>query len=186
MPRPKLHSDEAILDAARAVLKRQGPSDFTLNDVAIEVGISRAALIQRFKNKDNLLRSTLARSVDQTREHLDRIPVDCSIEGLRAFLAELCRVMGSGSGFETHLLIAWQEARDAELNRLSQKRYTLVKEALAKRIPPDFPLTPEEGASLLQCILGGSAMQWLVFTDGRLDEYMKKFVNLALDTIIRQ
>lgn len=52
MARPKLRSDDEVLDAANTVLKRLGPIDFTLNDVALEVGLSRAALIQRFTNKE--------------------------------------------------------------------------------------------------------------------------------------
>ncbi len=47
MPRPKLKSDDEVLEAATAVLKRCGPINFTLSEVANEVGLSRAALIQR-------------------------------------------------------------------------------------------------------------------------------------------
>ena len=54
MPRPKLHSDEFILDTALGILLQKGPSAFTLSDVAEAVGISRAALIQRFKDKATL------------------------------------------------------------------------------------------------------------------------------------
>jgi len=55
MPRPKLKSDDEVLEAATAVLKRCGPINFTLSEVANEVGLSRAALIQRFTNRDTLL-----------------------------------------------------------------------------------------------------------------------------------
>ena len=54
MPRPKLHSDEFILDTALGILLQKGPSAFTLSDVVEAVGISRAALIQRFKDKATL------------------------------------------------------------------------------------------------------------------------------------
>ncbi len=47
MPRPKLKSDDEVLEAATVVLKRCGPIEFTLSGVAKEVGLSRAALIQR-------------------------------------------------------------------------------------------------------------------------------------------
>ncbi|HEE2312773.1 TPA: TetR family transcriptional regulator, partial [Klebsiella pneumoniae] len=50
MPRPKLKSDDEVLEAATVVLKRCGPIEFTLSGVAKEVGLSRAALIQRFTN----------------------------------------------------------------------------------------------------------------------------------------
>jgi len=38
MPRPKLKSDDEVLEAATAVLKRCGPIDFTLSGVAKEAG----------------------------------------------------------------------------------------------------------------------------------------------------
>lgn len=40
MPRPKLKSDDEVLEAATAVLKRCGPINFTLSEVANEVGLS--------------------------------------------------------------------------------------------------------------------------------------------------
>ncbi len=51
MPRPKLVSDDQVLDATHAVMLRLGPERFTLSDVAEAVGLSRAALIQRFTDK---------------------------------------------------------------------------------------------------------------------------------------
>lgn len=71
MPRPKLKSDDEVLEAATAVLKRCGPINFTLSEVANEVGLSRAALIQRFTNRDTLLVRMMERSVGQVRVHLD-------------------------------------------------------------------------------------------------------------------
>lgn len=56
MPRPKLVSDDDVLEATRRVMLREGPDRFTLADVAKEVGLSRAALIQRFDNKAGLAR----------------------------------------------------------------------------------------------------------------------------------
>lgn len=180
MPRPKLHSDEAILDGAKSVLKRRGPSDFTLQEVAQEVGISRAALIQRFTNRENLLRCVMERGIALTRQHLDAIPVDCSLSGLQGFLDELCGVLGDGNGFETNLLIAWHEARDPELQRLSHTRNLIIQEAIAKRIPSSCLIPADEAANLLHTVISGSAMQWMVSGDGRLDQYTQKRVRLAV------
>ncbi|UBM04008.1 TetR family transcriptional regulator [Escherichia coli] len=64
MPRPKLKSDDEVLEAATVVLKRCGPIEFTLSGVAKEVGLSRAALIQRFTNRDTLLVRMMERVED--------------------------------------------------------------------------------------------------------------------------
>ncbi len=42
MPRPKLKSDDEVLEAATVVLKRCGPIEFTLSGVAKEVGLPRS------------------------------------------------------------------------------------------------------------------------------------------------
>ena len=54
-----------VLEAATVVLKRCGPIEFTLSGVAKEVGLSRAALIQRFTNRDTLLVRMMERGVEQ-------------------------------------------------------------------------------------------------------------------------
>ncbi len=74
MPRPKLKSDDEVLEAATVVLKRCGPIEFTLSGVAKEVGLSRAALIQRFTNRDTLLVRMMERGVEQVRHYLNAIP----------------------------------------------------------------------------------------------------------------
>lgn len=172
MPRPRLHSDEVILDATRAVLKRRGPSAFTLNDVAIEVGISRAALIQRFQNRDTLLQYALERAVDVTRQFLEEQPVEVGPQALWRFLQKLCEVFGPGDSYEVHVLIAWYEARDPALRALAQERNSLVEAAICARLPQDLRPAPPMVASLLQAIIGGATMQWITHREDRLDAYI--------------
>lgn len=82
MPRPKLKSDDEVLEAATVVLKRCGPIEFTLSGVAKEVGLSRAALIQRFTNRDTLLVRMMERGVEQVRHYLNAIPIGAGPQGL--------------------------------------------------------------------------------------------------------
>lgn len=81
MPRPKLKSDDEVLEAATAVLKRCGPIDFTLSGVAKEAGLSRATLIQRFTNRDTLLVRMMERGVAQVRRYLDAMPLGAGPQG---------------------------------------------------------------------------------------------------------
>ncbi|MDU9462744.1 TetR/AcrR family transcriptional regulator, partial [Escherichia coli] len=55
MPRPKLKSDDEVLEAAPAVLKRCGPIEFTLSGVAKAVGLSRPAFPTPFTTPDTQL-----------------------------------------------------------------------------------------------------------------------------------
>lgn len=106
MPRPKLKSDDEVLGAASAVLKRCGPMSFTLNEVAKEVGLSRAALIQRFTNRDTLLVRMMERSVAQVQIHLDAMPAAPGPDGLWEFLQVLVRSMNTRYDFSVNFLHA--------------------------------------------------------------------------------
>lgn len=67
MARPRTVDDEAILDATRAVLTQHGPSGLTLAAVGRQVGLSAAALVQRFGSKRGLLLASAARSPEMVR-----------------------------------------------------------------------------------------------------------------------
>ena len=103
MPRPKLKSDDEVLEAATVVLKRCGPIEFTLSGVAKEVGLSRAALIQRFTNRDTLLVRMMERGVEQVRHYLNAIPIGAGPQGLWEFLQVLVRSRAVVEGIRKRL-----------------------------------------------------------------------------------
>jgi AcrR family transcriptional regulator len=62
MARPRLVSDDAILDVTRQVLAEVGPTKLTLAAVGARVGLAPPTLMQRFGNKRGLLLASAARS----------------------------------------------------------------------------------------------------------------------------
>src|SRR5262245_49678369 len=68
MPRPRTASNESILDAAFRVITRLGPANLTLADVAGEVGLSPATLVQRFGSKRGLLLALCKLGMDSVEE----------------------------------------------------------------------------------------------------------------------
>ena len=98
MPRPKLHSDEFILDTALGILLQKGPSAFTLSDVAEAVGISRAALIQRFKDKATLHLKVMERNTQEVRDYFAGASPEKGLDPLWAMLKDLIAGMGDGAG----------------------------------------------------------------------------------------
>lgn len=105
MPRPKLHSDEFILDTALGILLQKGPSAFTLSDVAEAVGISRAALIQRFKDKATLHLKVMERNTQEVRDYFAGASPEKGLDPLWAMLKDLIAGMGDGAGTEGYLSI---------------------------------------------------------------------------------
>ena len=159
MPRPKLKSDDEVLEAATVVLKRCGPIEFTLSGVAKEVGLSRAALIQRFTNRDTLLVRMMERGVEQVRHYLNAIPIGAGPQGLWEFLQVLVRSMNTRNDFSVNYLISWYELQG---NRA-------VVEGIRKRLPPGAPAAAE---LLLHSVIAGATMQWAVDPDGELADHV--------------
>ncbi|WBQ05763.1 TetR/AcrR family transcriptional regulator [Kribbella sp. CA-293567] len=62
MARPRLISDDTILDATRQVLAEFGPAKLTLVAVGVRVGLASPTLLQRFGSKRGLLLASAARS----------------------------------------------------------------------------------------------------------------------------
>lgn len=184
MPRPKLQSDDAIIDAAQAALLERGAVDFTLSDVAERVGLSRAAVIQRFGNKDSLLRLIAHREVELTKEYLASFALERSWDGLEAFLRIIIESMGPGQDFAIRAQLAWAEAVDPELRRLAGQRYGMVQAAIADRLP-ETGRPAMEIARHIHGVIAGATMQWLADDHDDLSAYVLERVRLAL-ALLRQ
>jgi AcrR family transcriptional regulator len=63
-PRPKVLTDDEILEATARAIGRAGPARLTLNDVGEEAGLSPATLVQRFGSKHGLLVAFARRSAE--------------------------------------------------------------------------------------------------------------------------
>lgn len=179
MPRPKLHSDEAILSAAQHVLLSKGPATFTLTDVANAVGISRAALIQRFRDKATLHNEVMKKMTQEVRDYFAAQPVEKGLVPLWAMLKELIGGMGEGEDTAGYLLLQWADIHDPALLELARERNRLVAEAIELRLP-DRPHAPSETASLIQAVIQGACMQWLIAREGSVAVFMTNQTRRAL------
>jgi len=170
MPRPKLVSDEQVLDATHAAMLRLGPDRFTLNDVAVAVGLSRAALVQRFTDKRRLHLLTMERATQEVRDYFAAAPRTTGLPALWAMLEDLIGGLGTGDGFNGYLLLASSDLTDSELNRLSRERNELVRGAIRDRLPAGAE--HDDAARLIQSVIQGASMIWLVERPGELAAYV--------------
>lgn len=179
IPRPKLHSDAEILEAARTVLVRQGPTAFTLSDVAQAVGISRAALIQRFKDKTTLHRKVMELMTQEVRDYFAATPVEPGLQPLWAFLKTMVAGMDREVGSAAFLQLFLGDLSAPDLQALAQERNALVRQAIEQRLPPgtaEAPLT----AGLIQSVIQGAYMRWMVGREGHLTDFMTAEVRRVL------
>ena len=75
------------------------------------------------------------------------------------FLETIVRSMDTQDGFSARVAIAALEVRDPQLRTLAGKRYELVQDAIALRLPegPQRALT----ARHIHAIIAGATMQWV-------------------------
>lgn len=148
---------------------RLGPERFTLSDVAEAVGLSRAALIQRFTDKRTLHLKTMQRSTQEVRDYFAAAPPDRGLVPLWAMLRDLISGMGTGEGFAGYLLLARDDISDPALNRLARERNQLVRAAIFERLPATADRA--DSAALIQMVISGACMLWLVEPQGTLAGY---------------
>lgn len=160
MPRPKLISDDQVLDATRRVMLRQGVAGFTLSDVAQEVGLSRAALIQRFANRAGLEARVAAHGLEALRQLVTAEAV--GNKGPHAALGLLETVLDS---FEIPVLLS------------SEAAATLLRDAIAARLDEPSRQRAGDVADTLVALLMGAAAQ------GRGNGHVASRLRLALRLI---
>lgn len=67
-----LQLPDALLDAAEAVVGRQGIASLTLDAVAAEVGMSKGGVLHHFPTKDRLVEAMVVRSAEAWRTQFTR------------------------------------------------------------------------------------------------------------------
>lgn len=181
MPRPKTVSDADVMSAAVGVLGERGMAEFTLADIARKVGLSRAALIQRFGDRDQILLAIARHEVEATRTYLDSLGFEPGPAGLWRFLAEIIGSMGAGEGFSVRVALAALEARDPTLKELAGRRYQMVQEAIAARLPEREDRA--EIACHLHAVIAGATMQWVASPHDNLAAHVLERTAWAYDRL---
>ena len=93
--------EDAILDATTRILATKGFDLMTMDDVALEVGISKPSLYKHFKSKEDLAGAAMVRLLDGAQDFLDARPQnEPPLAQLSALLEWAMRVrLGGGLPF---------------------------------------------------------------------------------------
>jgi AcrR family transcriptional regulator len=122
---------EQILDAATSAFARTGYAATSLEDIAIEAGVTRAILYRHFESKADLYRSVL----DRAKQRLDAATgapefTDASIDALLAAAAD------DPAAFRLLFHHAAKEpAFKEEMDRLRDEAFAMTHRQLARVIP---------------------------------------------------
>lgn len=176
MPRAKSVSDEAVLDAAIAVMFRAGPADFTLCDVAKAAGLAPATLIQRFRTKHGLVTAAVRRESLLFAEALRALPVAKGRDAVVELFLTSTPGPEAENAFPDQLLWLREDYRNPELNVLARERFRLLRDAVIARMPA-LPLPAESAARLVEAQWHGALVQWGLEPEGHLRDYVRARLN---------
>ncbi len=190
MSRPRLVSDQTIIAEAYDLLMERGPRNLTFESLAKRVGLVPAALVRRFKNKQQLLLQVdrhglectnvqVAEAMENKKSLIDAIIAQFTAE--LAFASSLER-FANGQEF---LLMDFREKDLYSNYRVSfehrhQQIIELLQQAQATGELEEINNTPEL-ARHLEMLLHGSGHVWAMTQGGTIESYIRQHVLLALE-----
>lgn len=189
MPRPKTVDDDAVLDAALAVVGRVGPGGLTLSAVGDEVGLSAATLVQRFGSKRDLLLAVAARGADRGGEALresarrHRSPLRALVVGLGTMTAGV----ETPEAFANHLAFLQTDLADPAFHEHALRHARGMRDEIAALLEAAVeageiaPCDVRRLASAVQSAYNGAMITWAVHRRGRLETWVRREVETLLD-----
>jgi AcrR family transcriptional regulator len=189
MSRPRTRSDDDILDATAKVLLRAGPHAFTLADVAKEVGLAPATLLQRFGTKQGLLVAFGRRASSVTPAFVERAEEGGrkGVRPLRASLVELAAKVGRREQLANSLALLLEDVRVPPLREAAKKHAEAMEAAIAEHIEAAQArrelrrrAAPVDVAHVVYAVWNGALVQWALRGRGGIEQWVGRAIDLAL------
>jgi AcrR family transcriptional regulator len=185
MPRPKTLPDSAVLKAAYALVHQRGPDTLTFSTLAQACGLSASTLVQRFKSKADLVRSTLSYAWDgldeKTATFSAKVPK--TPDGAVQLLTMLSKDYGEIEAYADALLILREDLRDPALRARGAKWKAVLTRALEECFD-SVPHAPQGIGLLMASQWQGSLLWWSFDPKGRVEQYvednLEKFVSAVV------
>lgn len=159
MARTPTVSDDEILDAAKKVLYRRGPDAFTLAEVAADVGLSRAAIILRFKSTQELKVTLLSKMVSLFTLQVAELPKNPSGDNLLKVAAFIGSRMTNVQGLTAFLNNHFSNISDPILFDLELKRGAAWHNAISRSMPP-ITIDHDAAVAAFSAHLSGTLLAW--------------------------
>jgi AcrR family transcriptional regulator len=189
MARPRKASDDEIFEAAYRLMGRLGPAQWTLADVAAEVGLTAGALVQRFGSKRSLQVQLIAKFADALPamyaelRHRHQSP----LAAVRAYAEQVACLAESPGMLAHHLDYLKLDLTDPDMHvhfrRQAEVAQRFVREALADAVAQGE--LPEETnvvtlARQVETVITGSLFTWATYREGSSADWIRRDLDLAL------
>lgn len=173
--------ENAILDAATAVLSQKGYDLMTMDDVAGTVGISKPSLYKHFKSKEELIGEALIRLLDGALEYVAALDTALSpLQKLSALLEWALRVrLGGGLPF---LPSTSPHVRDMLIRNV---KYMLRIMKLNRQLEALVKLAQQEGQLNRELPTDVILFSYYARTCDPAVEYLQKYSKMEPEDIVR-
>ena len=173
--------ENAILDAATAVLSQKGYDLMTMDDVAGMVGISKPSLYKHFKSKEELIGEALIRLLDGALEHVAALDTALGpLQKLSALLEWALRVrLGGGLPF---LPSTSPHVRDMLIRNV---KYMLRIMKLNRQLEALVKLAQQEGQLNRELPTDVILFSYYARTCDPAVEYLQKYSKMEPEDIVR-
>ena len=195
MARPRKVGDERIYEAALGVMQRRGPAEWTLADVAAEVGLTAGALVQRFGSKRALQLELIARYADAAggmyaalrRAH--RSP----LAAVRAYARQVACLAETPEGFAHHLDYLRLDLTDPEMHEHFRRQAEAVRGFLRQALE-DAVAAGELRANtdtavlsrMVETTITGALFTWATYREGSAAKWVLEDINRVLAGHLRE
>ena len=187
-PRPRTVTDERILMAAAGAINRLGPERLTLGDVAREVGLSPATLLQRFGSQRGLLLSLAEMGAGSVAACFAEVRAAHAspLEALLAAATAITRHMKSPEALSNGLAFLQMDVSDPDFRRLAlaQSRGTvdgyrllLDQAVVAGEL---MPCDTRALARAIGALTGGSIIAWAIHRQGTAEKWVRQDLETLL------
>lgn len=173
--------ENAILDAATAVLSQKGYDLMTMDDVAGTVGISKPSLYKHFKSKEELIGEALIRLLDGALEHVAALDTALGpLQKLSALLEWALRVrLGGGLPF---LPSTSPHVRDMLIRNV---KYMLRIMKLNRQLEALVKLAQQQGQLNRELPTDVVLFSYYARTCDPAVEYLQKYSKMEPEDIVR-
>jgi AcrR family transcriptional regulator len=189
-PRPRAASDAQVFEAVHHAVSRLGPARMTLADVGAEVGVSAAALVQRYGSKRALLLAVSRASMAGFRDHVARIrrAHHSPLAALDDFATSMARYTRSPEELANQLAMFQLNLTDPEFHELGLAYFRAERKELKAMLDAAVAageLRPAADtarlARMIQVVMNGGRLVWAVLREGTLERWTRRDLEALLE-----
>ncbi len=187
-PRTRTATDADILDAVARVILRVGPTALRLTDVAEEIGLAPATLLQRFRSKRALLQAVAVLGTETMRQDFAarRASASSPLDALLAMSPQVRTVTRSRRCVTNKLAFLQLGLSDPLFQRHLQAHYRVARLEYRKLLDEaiaagELEHCDSDGvAQALLSVLHGSLLLWAVTREGGVESRVRADMEAVL------